>query len=505
MSTLHVWKNYTPNRDTGVHWIFNNPAAQITYINSITPSVKVFTNPVTVDNYRIDNTGKLLISTTDDGLNVNQLTYCAEVNGNCTRFYHITGSKLINGYIESEIELDNWATYINNAKFDDMHMVRCNRTNASYRGIYDPVNVLQNTSDRPAYDIITPTGVAENQMGILFSVVESVKAVNHDDALSWIANQDTSYPKMYWVYLGTNLETGDTLQQNFFKLQEQVSNIFQHVIGGGAQDPAVKVTNAWFIPLQLIKNISGSANQTFRTFKRDRTEITLACREVYPGEFAGHFDIAPTQTHGYNYKYVLGSRFNGMSVRNFTDAHYYANINVSITYDGLRAVISYADESVDVSSDLAIGLIQGEEGKTGMNMFTNAFQHIANGISNSVFGIVKGVLDTVNDYTSIDKGSYRSGGNGYLNAYVDNVFKGVFYLTYYASTRSEESHANHQGINYDMYIADISTLKTWTKPFSFTYLYLKCDHLEVDNIPASAAEDIRQKLLTGIMINDNRT
>ena len=149
MSTLHVWKNYTPNRDTGVHWIFNNPAAQITYINSITPSVKVFTNPLTVDNYRIDNTGKLLISTTDDTLNVNQLTYCAEVNGNSTRFYHITGSKLINGYIESEIELDNWATYINNAKFNDMHMIKCNRTDNTtpYIGIFDPVQTVQNYND----------------------------------------------------------------------------------------------------------------------------------------------------------------------------------------------------------------------------------------------------------------------------------------------------------------------------------------------------------------------
>ena len=504
MSTLHVWKNYTPNRDTGVHWIYNSPTAFVTYLNNITPSIKVFSEPVTVDNYRIDNTNTLLITTTDDDLNVNQLTYCAEVNGDCTRFYHITGSKIINGYIKCELELDNWATYINKAKFNDMHMIKCNRKHVDYRGIFDPIPVLQSANDRPDYTVITPTGVTESSMGFLFTVVESVKALSHNDALSWVANQDTSYCKMYFVPIDTHKDPNDSLQQNFFKLQVLMSNCFQRDISGSV-DPAVKVMNAWYIPEQLIKNKSPNKDKKIRTFYQDRTETEIDCYEVYPGEFAGHHDISPVQTNGYEYKYVIGSRFNGITIRNFTDTHYYANINVFITYDGLKAVMSYADQSIDVSSDLEVGIIQSENGKTGMNMFTNIFQHIANGISNSFFGIVKGVLDTVNDYTTVDEGSYRPGGNGYLNAYVNNTFQGVFYNTRYKSIRSEQSHANHQGINYDMYIADISTLKTWTSPFSFTYLYLKCDHLEVENIPAAAAEDIRQKLLTGIMIYDART
>lgn len=518
MSTVYLYMDKTPNTQNEKYYLYDN---MLTGLQSTLGTAAL---TATSDNYRLDNTGKLKVTFDTDAnnkTNVNRLTYCIETDGNYTRYYHILNSKLISGYIECDLQIDNWATYMPRATLAEMHLTRCNRYTDGVRGIFDEIRNLKNKEIMPSFIPITIDGssASENDLCVMFRVSESVK-VYDGNPLSFIANEDTTYPATYVHYLANTVGTdtanrpagysGLSIQQYLLDVQTFVSNAFSRDISAH-KDTAMYIEDAWLIPSRFI-HIRDASPSDIKTFTADKTELTFKAYRVRPGETHGYIDVSPraldVSNNKYEYKYVVGTRFNGISLRNFTDAHYYINLNIYQSNDTFKVEISHADDTIDVTNDFSIGLSRGQEGRTGIQMFTHGWQSLLSGPA-GLLSLVGNIGRVIEDYSSVNKGRYQPGGNGFINSYIPDTqgnltYYSGLYILKYESARNERTHAALTGVNYDYYLSSLILLNQWTKIHSSYETYLKMD-CEVKNIPLDAANDIKSIFAGGLFLHDART
>ena len=136
MANLLLYGGITPNTNN-IHYLFDNIATFKQTLQSY------LIKSVTLDNYRI-NGGiiKVKIDETITDTNYKNITYAINEKDNIC--YVVKSGILQSGFIIYQCDVDFWASYIAQASFSRINILRCNR-NVDV-GVYDNIKITKNNT-----------------------------------------------------------------------------------------------------------------------------------------------------------------------------------------------------------------------------------------------------------------------------------------------------------------------------------------------------------------------
>lgn len=501
---LYLYKGFTPNLGQGEHLLVDNMAGLVSAMALYRQQT------VDLDNYRINN-GVASVKPTSTMKDYLTMSYAIEYDtvGKFGRAYFIKSAQPRADYIDYELDLDHWGTFMHDASIQDLIIRRTNRNIGT--GIYDKIEV----AGAKTVDIYPNTNsVTAGTYSLVILCNETVKTSN----LSILTEQTTSRQKLY--YLGWPANTYEF--PRILAGLEIAQNIYQREIVSG-WNPVIKVLKAWIIPADMIAGVSGASPVVLNYVDpTSGNQVSASGYEVAPGKKT--YTIASLTTDP-NYIYYAGTSKQGSLLTNITASQDICYDFIS-KVDGMQVLLRVGENVEDITTAFEVGLSINEGQSTGLEALTSAISTLGAGAgvaatitgalapevgSLAALAMIGSAANQVQRLSSKAPTRHVPGGDGVVNIMNETgatiFLQSVYRIVKYQSKHNESTHARLKGAVFNIPYASLHGLKTETLlgtglATDDTYVEADC---EVMNIQSDAASVIREKLHNGVYIWDQMT
>ena len=485
---VYLYANKLPNYVINTHVLFSDFAAYNAWLGA--PIMQFDEDRATING----NIAEIAIPA---GGSWEEITYLSWNNGGTWRYYFVRSSVWQSGYAILSLELDYWATYIPFANISNIVVKRCNR--AIGRGVYDDIAVTFGGSPLRLDD----TEMTEDQINVVFVVA---MATGKSTILS---NEAATALGIYRLNVG-DIPTPDPVPAGFSKLLyalDRISGITSVSIfdGGTVIQVDANVLKAYIVPSSMTLS-SNNFTPTFNYVGRYTRGDFKPTAEIAEGQVSRHLtiDINP------NYKYYVGTRYNGLEITRETGT---TGISYRFIYgqDSLKVRIEQGDKMLDITNAFEVGLTSNDGNYTTMQKIAGLLQSIS-GVTSGAFqiasggvGYVSGALTIGNALLALSKegnAHYSPGGDG-LSNFLPNISSNAppYYATIYSSTIDEKAHARLYGATFSKQISSIDSVFTFellgAGDLNDTFLSADC---RIDGIPLTARDVIAEAFSNGIYV-----
>lgn len=485
---VYLYTNKLPNYGINTHVLFSDFAAYNEWLGA--PLMEFNEDRATING----NIAEIAIPA---GGSWEEITYLSWNNGGTWRYYFVRSSVWQSGYAVLSLELDYWATYIPFANISNIVVKRCNR--AIGRGVYDDIAVTFGGSPLRLDD----SEMTEDQINVVFVVA---MATGKSTILS---NEAATALGIYRLNVD-DIPTPDPVPQGFSKLLyalDRVSGITSVSIfdGGTVIQVDANVLKAYIVPSSMTLS-SNNYTPTFNYVGRYTRGEFKPTAEIAEGQVSRHLtiDINP------NYKYYVGTRYNGLEITRETGT---TGISYRFIYgqDSLKVRIDQGDKMLDITNAFEVGLTSNDGNYTTMQKIAGLLQSIS-GVTSGAFqiasggvGYVSGAMTIGNALLALSKegnAHYSPGGDG-LSNFLPNISSNSppYYATIYSSTIDEKAHARLYGATFSKQISSIDSVFNFellgAGDLNDTFLSADC---RIDGIPLNARDVIAEAFSNGIYV-----
>ena len=502
---LYLYKGFTPNLGQGEHLLVDNMAGLVSAMAAYRQQT------VDLDNYRINN-GIASVKPTSSMKDYLTMSYAIEYDtvGKYGRAYFIKSAQPHADYIDYQLDLDHWGTFMHDASIQDLIIHRTNRNIGT--GVYDRI-AASDVKSVTAYST-TPAWTIAN-LCVAFVVNETVKVNN----LSILTDQKVTRQKIYITPISSSLSAPiDNIKLTIARVQ----NIYERDIASN-WNPELQLIRAWLIPYAAVYAPSATPDVTLK-YVDPSTGVdtnTLSCYELRT--YRKDFSMAVTTDP--NYQYFVGTSTHGMELTNLCVEQHFEYQFITKA-DGIQVMLRNGDNLMDITQAFEIGLTINEGQITGLQKITNAVSTLGSvaAIGATVAGaaapgvgllagasLVGSAAQRVQSLSSKAPVRHTGFGDALITFGPETgatwTLTSPFRVVTYKSLRSEDKHARSKGAVFDIPYASLHGLKTETllgtgSATDDTYVEADCD---VMNIQSDAAAVIKEKLHAGVYIWDQMT
>ena len=515
MANLLLYSGITPNSNN-IHYLYDNIATFKTTLQSY------LLKTVNIDNYRI-NAGiiKVKIDETLTTSNYKNVTYA--INEKDNMCYIVKSGILQSDFVIYDCDVDYWGTYIAQASFSHINVLRCNR-NIDI-GIYDDIKATKNNV-KTVFDIPAGEYVIDNTQTPPREYKQYFKTQNVYIVFCLTYNIEqniwggTSATGMYAFRLDTLYnryitQSGADIYANPVQIARAiVSGIYGVSATNGygvATHNDAKVTKAYLIPKDLIITsspsvISVTSKSMYGTFDSNHT---LAVYDVI--NYNAHKDF--TININPNYNYYVGTVNKGLKVTRDTSGATVITYGSIINNNDIQVIVKQGDNQQYITSEFEIDLTMNDGDVTNLSGIKQALktgltvvQGVAGGdyfklgtqlagetismIGNHYYGRQIGNGDGVSTFIKLGNASIGLG-VGYPYGYVTCE-----------STTDEQVNARNKGAFYDCYVSTLANIFTYSfigtgTNNDATFVQAK---VCIDNIPLQAITEISTRLNKGVYL-----
>ena len=262
---LYLYSGFTPNLGQGEHLLVNNMAGLVSAMAAY------LRQTVTLDSYRI-NGGIAQVKPANNAMaNYLTMSYAIEYDtaGHYGRAYFIRSAQPRADWIDYELDLDHWGTFMHQASIQDLVIRRTNRNIGT--GIYDKIEVAGDQT----VDIYPNTNsITAGEFAIVFSCEENIKL----NKLSLLTEQTTTRQKVYYSGWPANTYEFPRIMAGI----ERVQNTFQREIATD-WNPEIRVIQAWIIPATYLR---GGSTVSLKYMDQTGAEAQYSAVEASPAKFS---------------------------------------------------------------------------------------------------------------------------------------------------------------------------------------------------------------------------
>lgn len=534
---LHCFQNFIPNYDNGSHFFFTDPNDFLDYVKYKSQVI----NEVTMDNYRI-NSGVIKVSKKffhysdfPDDL----ITYFIDCDiddrtkkVSYWRCYRSVSFIEQSDYFVFTCEIDNWATYIWQAKLSNIHVTRSNADITGQTGIYDPIlNVKPRKNIEATYDVFY-SGSGEKPSKILaynrIAIVFTASAVVRQEATG--ENVTANYVLGFSLSDALNLFSADVYK--YHSLLEiairLVSGIYSSATNYSWIDNKISVQSAFIVVDPSIDRDPVFSLKTKTPFD-SAAEKTITCYSMfmYRRETDCVFRNSGLQAIDHNKVYYIGTKDNGLRLEQRTQ-DMVVNVIEDMGTDGYHCVIKQGNNEKDITNAFKVSIMGsntqldtmekiGFWTKTLVSHLPMLIGGIAASIAteNPIPAIGAAIGATASTTASLTgnntmANTIASNSDGLItfelkgdSGYGDNVVnvQYPFLLTEYESTKDEYSFARLNGVSYDCLIPSIQILDNYDQLGTGTFrsVYVMAD-MQINGLPIDARNDIYNTFKNGVYL-----
>lgn len=510
MSNLLLYSGITPNANNK-HYLYNNIATFKTALQSY------LFKSVALDNYRINSAViKVKIDDTLTTTNYKNVTYAINENDNVC--YIIKNGILQSGFVIYDCDVDYWGTYIAQASFSHINVLRCNR-NIDI-GIYDNINATKNNvqsrfdipQNQWAVDNTTTPPTTYNDFFNFFDTY-IVFCMTYNVAQSVFGS--TSATGMFAFNLGTlydlyKTKTGIDYINPLVIARAIVGGIYgvkTNNAYGVAVSMDAQVTKAYILPSDLVfadthtGTIEVTSKSAYGTF-----DANSPIRVLEVSNLIKHKDF--TIEINPNYNYYVGTINNGLKVVRDTSGSTLIQYYCIVNNNDIQVVVKQGDNQKDITSEFEIDLTYNAGDVTNLSAIKFALKTGLSAISSSdvksaTIGATQSAVDLIDRHYL-----GRQAGNGdamttFYKSGLANRGCGLAYpygFTTCESTTDEQVNARNKGAYYDCYVSTLASI------FAYAFIgtgtnndatYIQAN-VNVDNIPQQAITEITTRLNKGV-------
>lgn len=514
MANLLLYAGITPNANNK-HYLYNDIATFKTALQSY------LLKSVTLDNYRINSTViKVKIDETITTANYKNVTYAINENDNVC--YIVKSGILQSGFVIYDCDVDYWGTYIAQASFSHINVLRCNR-NVDI-GVYDNIKVTKNNV-QTRFDIPDGQYVIDNAQTppreyknyYKFENVYIVFCLTYNiEQNVWGGTSATgmfafNLKDVYDKYIQ---QSNPNIYANPIEIARAWVGGIYGVTGTNGYGFAIsldaKVTKAYLLPKDLVyattslSVVSVTSKSMYGNYDANNPlnvlEVSNLCLHK---DFT--ININP------NYNYYVGTIQKGLKVARDTSGSTLIRYQGIVNNNDIQVIVKQGDNQQDITSEFEIDLTMNDGDVTNLSGIKQALKTgltVAQGLSTGnyfqmgtqITGDVVGMIG--NHYYGKQSGN----GDGVTTFYSPanaTVGLGLLYPYGYTTCESvtdEQVNARNKGAYYDCYVSTLASIFT----FAFigtgtnndaTYIQAR---VNVDNIPQQAITEITTRLNKGV-------
>lgn len=515
MANLLLYAGITPNANNK-HYLYNDIATFKTALQSY------LLKSVTLDNYRINSTViKVKIDETITTANYKNVTYAINENDNVC--YIVKSGILQSGFVIYDCDVDYWGTYIAQASFSHINVLRCNR-NIDI-GIYDNIkatkNNVQTRFDIPDGEFVVDTSTTPPTEYRQYYKLENLFIVF---CMTYNVEQNvwggTSATGMYAMRLSDILSKYKTDNPSI-TFPPNVLEIARAWVGGiygvsatngygFATHNDAKITKAYILSSDLIY-----ATTSF-------TVVSVLSKSMY-GDYGNNNPLTVWEVVNLNifkdftininpnFNYYVGTINKGLKVTRDTSGSTLIRYQSIVNNNDIQVIVKQGDNQQDITSEFEIDLTYNEGDvtnlagiKSALKMGLSTIGTVASGNYLSAgLNVAGGVVDMIGTHhygQQVGNGDaittfYRAG-----NANLGLCCVYPYGYTTCESTTDEQVNARNKGAYYDCYVSTLASIFTYTfigtgTNNDATYIQAR---VNVDNIPQQAITEITTRLNKGV-------
>ena len=513
------------NEGEKTHFVFSSKS---TYLALLTANYQMAS--LDLPNYKI-NDGEVLISLkfladhleTDPYKCVYMAIHDTE-NAERDLFYKVVRAYEQSGYVRYEVELDVWASFMDNAVFRNIHVVRCNRNIGN--GRYDDVEKSEGSDFYEHYQEVD----ADSNYKIVFSCA----IVTHTE---WLGND----PITQTFLLACNISDLPALTSEFEghldvvdKVRDIMGGVYETTsFGAVASQQHASVLKCWLVPKDLVQVTAVETALKINSPFIEGGSGVIRPHVVRMGTFEKAYSIASFLTGGLNdyprYKCFWGAKNNFIALTRDTKtdennlfARLYAdtdNIRIEIGQGDNRQEITDAFE-VDCSINNQMGTsaqanarntakIIGAVG-TAVKAYALMSLGTAYALPAGIAVGAQGVAGLMTPSHATPSAPVGNGGAGAtLSCQSATKLLNPFGISVMRSAINENAKAYMKGANFNDFIASfavaegashLGTLTGTGLPNRDADTFIACDSVCIDGLNGEAQDFIMKELKRGIWL-----
>jgi hypothetical protein len=529
---LEYFRLCTPNYANGNHVYFTDPFKYKTLLETSFEH-----GNISIDNYRINANVVKVSGAMENASDITYFIEYEETNAKVTywRCYRVLSYIEQSGMLIFSCEIDNWATYLYRAKISNIHVSRCNR-DLGY-GVYDPIkNVKSQKLDDSIYGVLYSNLHAPyippsyKQSGATLNIVFVAQAVVQSNVTGENVTATfvftASCSSIYSLFSAETQANHSTIELAI----RAVSGIYATETGSAWVDNKVSVLKAFLFDGVRNEKSGQYVHMKTKTPYDNAEEKTIVAYFCQMGKWRTDYVIKPStsQDQGFiivnnNYDLYIGTKDNGLRLEHSTqDMH--INIIYEIDCDGLHVKVMQGTREKDISNAFKVSLM-GSNYQLDVNE-SIAFwtKTIVTKLPTLIVGVAASIA-TENPIPAIGAGiaavsgtsaslmsnntmsnSITSESDGFITYDLTSedeytFISRPFFTTAYASMSNEEKNARYNGVNYDLFIDDLATIKdkALLGEGNLESSYIVADMM-IDNLPIEPRDDIYNQFRNGVYL-----
>jgi hypothetical protein len=527
---LVFFRNCTPNYGNGKHVYFTDPKKYKAYLET-----NYEHGHISLDNYRL-NTNVIKVS--GDLENSSEITYFIEceitpLKVAYWRCYRVLSYIEQSGMLIFSCEIDNWATYLYRASLSHIHVSRCNR-NIGY-GVYDPIKSVKSRAlDNTAYQVLYSklhapyVPPSETESGAALSILFIAQAVVQQNVTG--ENVTATFAFVCSCVDIASLFSDETRANHSIAeiAIRAVSGIYSTLTEGYFVDNKVSVLKAF-----LFDSVRNEASGLYLKMKTktpfdNAEEKQISAYFCQMGKWRSEYIIKANYDPAYlsfsaNKDCYIGTKDNGLRLEHCTeDMH--IDLITSIDLTGLHVKVMQGTREKDITNAFAVSLMGSNYQMDASERIGFWTKTLVTKLPTLIAGVAASIV-TENPIPAIGAGigavsgtgaalmsnntisnSITSEGDGFITFDLSaddeySIISKPFFVTIYESVADEERNARFNGVNYDLFLDDLTSIASkellGTGDLDCTYIV---SDLMINGIPIEPRDDIYNTFRNGVYL-----
>lgn len=535
---LRLYRGIRPNCERNTHYVFASASDYIAEIES-----KRVGAVLTLDNYRINNNvAKINAGATFEEI-MHEISYIVVYDDETKYFraYWVTSSALQSGFLILELNVDLWASSIIGAKFDEMHVVKCNRKIDEYMYFDD---IKRPRAGNPVSIIPFRYGnLSLSEIAVIVKISWNGKQnVYGDDAITKTGLYYCTAQHIFDAVKGAVTSGGSpTGEYDNFAFLDKVADCIGGIYAvqgsyGGVLN--AKALRLWLLP---IGDLSASGYTALapaviksKSLYSKGEDVALSFNALVPFDGAFYIDIATALTQGSvsnvydfiaSHDLIVGTPHNGFRPLRGINSH--VKFRTSLQTDEIKISVGDGKNEKDISSAFEISLTTANDTPTFLSkMISTLGDALTQGINagrsyekGGVAGValsgassIAGALSKFADATPLAPTSNGDGTTSFIRPYYPNSMNSPYRITAIESCDDEIENAHFNGANVDAFISLLSEASnaslllstSWAfngkaKAFGRTdETFIAIDEMRLEGVQTKASDYIKGEFRRGI-------
>ena len=479
---LYIYTGTAPNTQHSTFYF----GTYANFVNMLLPQRQM---TVTPDKYTI-TTGVIRVA--GGAMNASYI-----IDNDTKRCYFVDNALDKGSFMEYNVSVDNWGSFINSMEFENVVVKRSNKK-VGNNGVFAPIKNVQTV---PTETEITLRSDAQPfQLGdicAVFRVNEELRST----AATFLGQHSTR------TYLCATTLGG---VYNLTNIATKIAGIYNRIIAG-ASDVPVAVDKAWLVPAALVSMSSNQYSFTSRNSQgTDESFSCYLCNNWIIKGFNYTTDIDP------DYEYYIGTPYTRMQLPRITGTVTY-DVQSLGSNDGIYIYMTCGNNRLDLSDCFDLGMTTNNGAKNAMDSIAhniNNIGQIVTGIGSIAGAGVTGgaslvgagqIFNGINGYLKANVGSYSQGSNVlglYIPTSAQRSANSPLRLIKYQSLNDEQEIAMRLGAEFNTYVTLFGNIPNSAWLCSGTWntdIYLQAD-VDVTNVPTYAGRYIQSILAQGTRV-----